>query len=263
MRWSNILKKDKSSDVQSDISVLEYVPKLFEFDTPESATDYLREKEQGSDFVMSDVLRKTTGIEEIEKQSEEQKIEQKVLDKLVTLQQEAYQQAFDLGIEEGQKKAYEEKTATLENEIKKFLQLSESLNSIKLEMVTQNEAHIMRLIFDIACQIAFDHIKENPESVIQVIKKAIDKAQAEENINILISKQQMELLEKLRSSDNLETDFLKKVKLEASDKISVGSCIVETNYGVIDASVEQRVIKLWSELKQSIPKVKTPIEPSE
>lgn len=262
MRWSSILKKDKSSDVQSDISVLEYVPRHFDFGTPESATDYLREKELGSDFVMSDVLRTTTGIEEIEKQSEEQKIEMKVLDKLSTLQQDAYQQAYDLGIEEGHKKAYDEKIAGLETEINGFVELSQNLNNIKQELIHQNEAHIVRLIYDVACRIAFDHIQENQESVIQVIKKAIEKAQAEENITILVSNQQIQLLEKLKLEANKDTEFLKNVKLEASDQISVGSCIVETNYGIIDASVEQRVIKLWSELKQSIPKVKSPVEPT-
>jgi len=36
--------------------------------------------------------------------------------------------------------------------------------------------------------------------------------------------------------------------------------VVETNYGVIDARMEERVTKLWNELKQSLPKVKSPIE---
>ncbi len=262
MRWSNILKKDKSSDVQSDISILEYVPKAFDFGTPESATDYLREKLQGSDFVMSDVLRKTTGIEEIEKQSEEQKIELKVLDKLSTLQEEAYRQAFDLGFEEGHKKAYSEKIAELENQIQSFINLSQNLNHIKQEMIHQNEAHIMKLIYEIACRIAFDHIQENQESVIQVIKKAIEIAQTEEDVTVLVSVQQIELLEKIKDSGIRDSEFLKSVKLEASPLVSVGSCIVETNYGIIDARVEQRVIKLWSELKQSVPKLKSPIEPT-
>ncbi len=262
MRWSNIVKKDKTSDMQSDVSVLEYLPKHFEIGTPKSAIDYLREKEHGSDFVMSDVVRKTTGIEEIEKNSEEQKIEQKVLDKLTSVQQEAYLQAYNLGLEEGEKKAYSENKDVLETQIKNFVDLSESLNRIKQEMIHQNEAHMIRLVYDIACRIAFDHVQENHESVVQVIKKAIETAQAEENITILLSPKQIGLIEKLKTEDTKETDFLKKVKLEASDEVSIGSCIVETNYGVVDASVEQRVLKLWSEIKQSIPKVKSPIEPS-
>lgn len=262
MRWSSILKKDQPTDVQSDVSILEYSPKQFQLGTPVSAVDYLQQKALGSDFVMSDVLRKTTGVEEIEKHSEEQKIEQKVLEKLATVQEVAYQQAYNLGLEQGHAKAYEETKARTEQQIQSLISLGDSLNNIKQELIYQNEAHLIRLVYDIASRIAFDHVQENHESVIQVIKKAIEQAQADEQINVLVSPEQIQLVESLKQENSKETEFLKQVKFESSDKISIGSCIVETNYGVVDASVEQRVQKLWSELKQSIPKVKSPVEPT-
>lgn len=262
MRWSSIVKKDNPADVQSDISVLEYSPKNFALETPKAAIDYLNEKARGADFVMSDVLRKTTGVEEIEKQSEEQKIEQKVLEKLTTVQEEAYKQAYDLGLEQGHQKAYEETKASLEKHVEDLKSLAANLNNIKHELIDQNEAHLIRLVFDIASRIAYDHVQENQETVLQVIKKAIEQAQAEENINVLVSPQQIALVESLKQENAKENEFLKNVKFEASETVSIGSCIVETNYGVVDASVDQRVQKLWSELKQSIPKVKSPVEPT-
>lgn len=262
MRWSSIVKKDRSEDVQSDISVLEYAPKAFEIGTPKSAMNYLQEKAHGSDFVMSDVLRKTTGVEEIEKQTEKQLIEQKVLEKLTTVQEEAYQQAYALGLEQGQQKAYEENKADLQQQVQSFVDLTASLNNIKQELTHQNEAHLVRLVFDIASRIAFDHVQENSEAVLQVIKKGIEQAQAEENITVLVSAQQIQLVEAAKQENTKETEFLKKINFESSDTLSIGSCIVETNYGVVDASIEQRVQKLWSELKQTIPKVKSPVEPS-
>ena len=73
MRWSSILKTGATAEDLQDVTVLSYTPKTFNFGTPEAALEYLREKELGSDFVMSDVLRVTTGVEEIERQTEEQK----------------------------------------------------------------------------------------------------------------------------------------------------------------------------------------------
>lgn len=260
MRWSSILKKEDSLQIQSDVSVLEYVPRTIQFGTPEAAIDYLREKEAGSDFVMNDVIRKTTGIEEIEKQSEEQKIEQKVLEKLAIVQQEAYHQAFDLGLEEGHKKAYQEKIAELEAQIEGFHQLTHSLNELKKQLSDQNESHMVRLAYDIASRLAFDHINENQDSIINVIRQAIETAQAEENVTVLISKEQYEIVDQIKKQSSKDLEFLKNIKLEASENITVGSCIVETNYGVIDASMEKRIEKLWNEMKQTLPKVKSPIE---
>jgi flagellar assembly protein FliH len=260
MRWSSVLKKDVKPAAQEEMTVLSYVPQNFDFGTPEAALAYLEQKEQGSDFLMSDVLRVTTGVEEIEKQTEQNKIEEKVIEKISELQEDAYRKAYELGFAEGQQKAFAEKTRDLEQRCAELDQLLASLKQIKEEMAHQNEAHIMRMIFEIASRLAFDHVSQNNEVLAQLIKKMIEEAQAEENVNVLVAHEQLAFLEKLAQSNSREYDFLKKNKLEGSAQITVGGCVVETNYGVIDARMEERVTKLWNELKQSLPKVKSPIE---
>ena len=259
MRWSNVVKQDKSNIEQADVTVLNYTPKEFNFGTPGSALEYLKEKKQGSDFVMSDVLRTTTGVEEIERLSEEQKIEEKVLDKISLLQEEAYKKAYELGFEEGTKKAISDKTIELDSRAQELDQLLLSLNHVKQEMIHQNEAHMMKMIYEIASKLAFDHIHEHQEVILKLIKKSIEQAQAEENVNVLVSNEQIEFLEKIKLTDKREDEFLKKVRFVGSDTVSVGSCVVETNYGIIDARIEERISILWLELKQAVPKVKSPI----
>lgn len=259
MRWSNILKKDQTNQATEDVSVLDYTPKEFNFGTPMAAIDYLKQKAKGSDFLLSEVLRTTTGVEEIERLSEEQKIEQKVLEKLALLQEDAYKKAYTLGFDEGVQKAMAEKKEELDLQADETARLLISFNHIKEELVYQNEAHLIRLVYDIACKIAFDHIEQHEESVLKVIKMAIETAQIEENVNVLIAPQQLEFLEKIKAKSGRENEFLKNIKFVDSDQVSPGSCIVETNYGVIDARIEERVQKLWTELKAALPKVKSPI----
>lgn len=261
MRWSSILKKDHE-ETEKDVTILSYTPTQFNFGTPGAALDYLKEKELGSDFIMSDVLRNTTGVEEIERLSEEQKIEEKVLDKISLLQEDAYKMAYELGFEEGTKKAIEDKTAELEQKLAELGQLTATLTKIKEEMVYQNEAHMVRMIYEIASRLAFDHVTEKQDVVLILIKKAIEEAQAEENVNVRVSSAQLEFLEQIKQSSGREYEYLKKVKFEGVDNVSIGSCVVETNYGVIDARIEERIDKLWNELKQAMPKVKSPIEPT-
>lgn len=260
MRWSNIVKKDKSNASEAEVTVLNYSPKEFNFGTPSAALDYLNEKELGSDFVMSDVLRTTTGIEEIERLSEEQKIEEKVLQKISILQEDAYQKAYALGFEEGTQKAIESKTTELDQKSLMLDHLRQSLLQIKEEMIHQNEAHMVKMIYEIASKLALDHVNEHQEVVLQLIKKSIEEAQADENVNVLVSNEQLEFLEKIKQEQKRENEFLQKVKFVGSDEVSIGSCVVETNYGIIDARIEERIDKLWIEFKQALPKVKSPIE---
>ncbi|AGH96360.1 FliH/SctL family protein [Pseudobdellovibrio exovorus] len=262
MRWSSIVKTNDEEIEQSDVTVMSYVPKQFDLQTPDSALQYLQEKARGSDFVMNDVLRVLTGVEDIERKTEEQTIELKVLEKVSVLQEEAYQKAYELGLEEGRKQAVGDTSAELQQKSQMLDQLLENMQQIKEEMVRQNEAHIMKMIYEVATRLAFDHVNENQDLVLKVIKKSIEDAQADENVNVLVAPEQLAFLEHVQQSAGRQNDFLKKIKFVASDSVSVGSCVVETNYGVIDSRIEERVSKLWAELKQAVPKVKSPIEPS-
>ncbi len=256
---SNVLKKSNEGSLGSDISVLNYVPKQIQFGTPDAALDYLREKEKGSDFIMSDVLRQTTGVDTIEKMTEETKIENKVLEKLSEVQSDAYENAFQLGLEEGREKAYAERTNDINFNLSKLEEMMQQMAHLKEEMIRQNESHIVTLVYNIAKRIALDHIEEKPEIVLSVIKNAIDMAQADEDVNVLICSSQVEFLENMKTKSGREAEFLSKVRFQVSDQVTSGGCIVETNFGVVDARIEERVSKLWTELKQALPRVKSPI----
>jgi len=253
MRWSNLIKSNSASSASS---VLEYKPRQFDLGTPEAALDYLVQKQKGSDFVLSDVLRATTGVEKIEQQSEIERVEQLALDKVATLQEEAFKQGFELGKDEGFKSAFEKKTSDIGHGLDNIQNLIAKIQHIKQDLVSQNEAHIVGLIYQIAEKIAFDHIEAHPETVLNVIRHSIEAAQAEEDVTVLVAPEQMDFIEKMKTQSNKEFEFLKTIKLQASDSVEPGGCIVETNYGVIDARVQERTEKLWEEIRQTIPKIK-------
>ena len=55
-------------------------------------------------------------------------------------------------------------------------------------------------------------------------------------------------------------DFLKKISLEPNKNINAGGCIVQTNYGEVDSRIDQRLEKLWDNLKEALPKVKSELK---
>lgn len=255
MRWSSILKKENVEHVEKDVSVCDYTPKQIQFQTPDVAKDYLSYKERGSDFILSDVLRKTTGVDEIERLSEEQKIENKALEKLSEIQETAYKTAYEIGLKEGSEKAQKDSVGKINEQLQSFDDLLLKIQNLKEEIAYQNEAHLVQLTFEIAKKIAMDHIEQQPEAVLNVIKKAIEAAQSEEEVRVFVAPEQLEYIDKHKHQTGREFEFLKKIKLEPSDQVSIGGCIIESNFGVIDARVGERIEKIWSELKPALPKV--------
>ncbi len=239
--------------------VLEYIPKKFELGTPTQALAYLEQKKRGADFRLNETIRIQTGVDEIEKATEEERIEIQALELLKGIQESAYKEAYDLGLTEGRHEAFVKFSRDIEERLTDLEALLKSLEQAKVEILNFNEAHMVKLVFHIANKLAHVEVEKNDQSLIEVLRGAVTLAQDEENVTVRVASEQHEFVEELKKQNGRQFDFLKKIKFEPSDEITKGGCIVETNYGEVDARVEQRVHSLWETLAENIPKVKPKI----
>lgn len=265
MPWSNLksssgrVAKSVLSKEVAEKTVLEFVPVRFDLGTPEQALSYLAEKSKGSDFRMNDAVRVQTGIDQVEKINDEEKVEVAALEKLKEIQEGAYQEAYRLGLEEGRQKAFESVSSEIAERMGTLDTLLNAIKDLKSEMVKFNESHLIKLTFHMAARLAKTELAGNDEVMVQILRDAVGLSQDEENITVRVSPSQFEFLEELKKETGRELDFLKRIRFEPSPEVVDGGCIVETNYGEVDARIEQRIEQLWAELSQNAPKVKNRI----
>lgn len=248
----DIVKADSTA-----FKILDFVPPKIELMTPKQALKYVEAKQnQGSDFTMHDSIRISTGVDTIEAQSLHDQIENATLKKLKLIQEAAYKEAYQLGLEDGKKFALEEKTKDISDKLEVFETLIQSVRNLKVEMATQNESHLIQLVFQMATRLAYKEIRMDDEIALQVLRRSIEMAQIDEQVNVLVSPEQFDFFEELKKDNKREYEFLKKVNLQAAVEVSKGGCVVQTNYGEIDARTEERVAKLWEALVENLPNVK-------
>ncbi len=237
--------------------VLEYVPPKLEMGTPEQAQSYLEgRRAKANDFRMSDVIRVQTGVEKIEASNVEEDVERKVLERLQQVQENAYQEAYQLGLDEGRHEAFERTSKEINSRLNEMDQLFSSIRNLKKDLIDHNETHVVQLAFHMAKRLAHVEIQSDPKVVTEVIRDAIEKAQADEEVTVQVSPSQVEFLETLKAETGRDFEFLKQVKLEPIEGITPGGCVIETNYGEIDARFEERVSKLWETVSESLLRVK-------
>jgi flagellar assembly protein FliH len=237
--------------------VLEYVPPKFELGTSEQAQTYLEgRRAQRNDFRMSDVIRVQTGVQKVEASSVEEDVERKVLERLKEVQETAYQEAYQLGLDEGRHEAFQKASEELKMRMSRFETLLQGIGNLKKDLIENNETHLVQLAFHMAKRLAYAEVQADPKVVTDVIREAIEKAQVEEEVTVQISPTQLEFLETLKTETGREFEFMKKVKLEPIENIAPGGCVIRTNYGEIDARIEGRVEKLWENVKENLHRVK-------
>lgn len=262
MQWSNSGSNNQPfSDAvlpkeAAEKTVLEFVPMRFDLGTPQQALNYLTEKTKGVDFRMNDAVRIHTGIDQVEKGSEEQRVEEAALEKLKSIQEAAFQEAYNLGLEEGRKKAFDKFAGLITARVESLDSLMLNLKDLKKEMALFNETHLIQLVFSMASRLAKTNLEGNQDAMVQILRDAVSLSQDEENITVHVSASQFEFLEELKKETGRDFEFVKRIRFEPNEEISEGGCIVETNYGEVDARIEQRVSQLWTAISENLPKVK-------
>ena len=242
---------------EQDGPILTYQPRAFPQHVPDQALPFVKDQNAPpvAQFELNKFVAETTGVNELEKKKFQERVEYEVLQRLKAVEEKAFQEAYALGLSDGKTKAYKDSTDEIKESVSKLQGIITSLTELKGNMLLENEQHLIHTLFHFAKALALKEIKQDPASLLPVIRKAIESAQGEEEVVIKINPQDMEFLESVKIQAGNPVERLSRVKMEVLDSITRGGCVVETNYGVIDATIEQRVQKLWGILESKTPKV--------
>lgn len=248
------------SKEEADKVAVAFSPRKFPHSVSPTAKNFVAYQSQQADagktssFQLDRIVAQQTGVAELERITIEEKVEQEALARLKEIEEQAYQQAYQIGLEEGREKAYVDQHAALAAKLDQFESLIATIENLKTHLVDANEAHFMRLVFYVARRLAMDEIKDRREIVLNVVRQSIENAQSDENVTVRVSQDDFSFIESIKERLGKEFDSVKKAKFEAGDTIADGGCVIETNYGDVDATVEERLDKLWNAISEKLPK---------
>ncbi len=243
--------------VVADRSVFKHQPRSFVVETSHVAKDFVNlQTEKSSDFQIADVVAAQSGVQALRKQNIEAQVEGTVLERLKEIEEEAYKQAYALGLIEGVEKAFGEHTAMLAERLTRLDAICDRLEKVKTTVLKESETVLMKLVFEIAKRIAMREVSISQEPVTQLLSGLVDELQGADNIQVRLHPDDLAFIEELRSKGVKDAEKLERVKLLATASVQKGGCLIETNFGEIDATVEQRVEKAWATIQAKLPTIK-------
>ncbi|MES2767786.1 MAG: FliH/SctL family protein [Bdellovibrionota bacterium] len=242
-------------DDEDKKGVLNYEAKKIDMEMPRSARQFVTEQplELGPQFVIDELISKQTGIFEKEKMKVEQAIDDKVIEKLKDIQEKAYKEAYELGLEEGKKLAYDNNQEAIKFHLSEMITLFENLKTMKKDILNKNESVFVDLIYHIAEKVVMEHVQKSETTTVEVIKQVVDSLDVKEDISVRLNQEDFAIMQKLMGENSQEAEIFKKLKFYADPEIQKGGCMFETNHGLVDATLEERIAKLWTLLNQTKP----------
>jgi type III secretion protein L len=108
------------------------------------------------------------------------------------------------------------------------------------EMQHEMQKLVLPLALKAAKKIVGSQLELHPETIVEIVMQALKPVRQNHEIKIIVSKEDKQVLE-----DNKETlknlfDQLRIFSIEERESLSKGSCIIETEAGIINASLENQ-----------------------
>jgi flagellar assembly protein FliH len=246
---------DKSI-LKSDIaakSVFEYKPKEFSMDVSDAAVSYVHDEDaRKSDFKISELAAQQSGVAKLEDERSQGIINEQVLEKLKDVQERAYKEAYDLGYQDGSEKAFQEEKAQLTDKLKKMDELISSLESMKRDLLMENEAQFIEITFLMAKKIALRDLSQNREAIVQLLGQVISDLQSEQKATLHVATADLETLEALQKRAEAPFESLKRMKIVADQEVEGGGCVIDLQYGKVDLTVADRIDRIWTVLEKQM-----------
>ena len=189
-----------------------------------------------------EILKKTSDeIEEMVRQAHA---------RVASIERDAYQKGFQEGMNTGRTEGFAEATVlmdTLRDGLKQ-------LDAARGVYYAKAEKEMVDLSLLIAAEIVRREVAQDPGIVVEVLRKAVAELETRQNIVVRLSPKDMDLIGGMRESLQQEMETIERIEFRADQAITPGGCILETNIGSLDATVENRLMNIHRTLREQIGK---------
>ncbi len=146
--------------------------------------------------------------------------------------EEAQKQGYQTGFEEGRKDAVQQAVRLLED------------SGVVGDRIAREAA---KLALAIAGKVVGEHIKVDPQVVERLAVRALQESIVGDTVTLIVNPDDKVIIEQFRTQLRSVTGGF-DVTIEINSELSRGGCIVKTEFGEVDASIESLLKEIGSRL---------------
>lgn len=124
----------------------------------------------------------------------------------------------------------------------------EELGRLRETVMKNSTEDMLRLVLVIAEQIIHCEVKANPEVVLKTLQEALQSAISSDEYHVKVHPDDLAVVVENKPLFLASVNGLKNITLEADGNVTRGGCLVESELGQVDASIEEQLEELRQQL---------------
>jgi flagellar assembly protein FliH len=192
------------------------------------------DSENARNFDQGNVKNAKEGVKELLKDALD-KAKRQATDIKTNARKEGYDSGYEEGFQKGENAAREEFSPFLET----VQGLISDLSGFRKNMYDQLEREMVQMVVDLAKKVIHFEFSTRDDAVQEMIRLAVESVLDRESMVIKINPADKGYAESFRPELHHLFSEIKNITFEAHSGVDRGGCVVETNFGVVDARIDK------------------------
>lgn len=241
------------SEKEKDDKVKAYVPRVLEVGAGGIAQGFVDHgNATENDFELSPIVAEQSGVADIKRKELEDEVRRLVEEQRSQARAEGQEQGYQEGLELGKEEAFKRHEMEIRQQLGHLREMAKSFEEMKAQILSQSESTLMKMIFHLSKRLAQQQINVSSAGVQNLLHAIIQSSQADERFKVRLHPDDLNFINSVKATPGTQFDF-DRLRLEADAKITRGGALIESNYSLIDATVEARTENVWQSVVQSLP----------
>jgi len=150
------------------------------------------------------------------------------------------EKAYAKGFVRGERAGIESGNEKIESVVNCIKQGLAELKKIKQDIYLETEQEIVNLAMAIARKIVCNEISINKDTVVNVVKGAVEKVEGDEKVKVKLSSKDFEFIKNEKPEIIDKITNIENAGFIMDESVCDGGCIIETESGDIDSRIEKQ-----------------------
>jgi len=220
---------DSSDKKIKEFKLSELVPK-----NPEKQGEFVYDMPDATNFDAHKIKRAKQGVIELMRDALN-KAKDQALEIRETAEKEAREKGYAEGFKKGELDAREEFQPCLES----AENIIQELSGFRKKMYPKVEREMIEMVISLVKKVIHFELSTRDDSIQEMIRLAVQSVLDKESMTIKINPADKEHAENFRPELQHLFGEIKNISFEANTGIDRGGCIIETNFGTVDARMDK------------------------
>lgn len=191
-------------------------------------------------FKVNPITEKFRGLRDQEDREYESRVAEEVKRRVQELQEEAFKSGFDEGVNQGREEIYSEMRNAVDQKLESFSSMVSDVLKTHEEIIHNQKREIYYLLKNLSKWIVLRELKEDGKYIERLLEKLLLDIQARNNLLIQVNPADFAEMPEVLAHVQSKLGEMKNVRIEIDDNVRSKGIILESENGIINATMEEQ-----------------------